>query len=157
MGLDQKVEVAYLLSQSKHPTRIIGCRSQVAGDHVILSIAAQRDEQSGDVADACRYFCGAGERCRYLRVAEAPRWHEANAKGVLQGDFAIMAGGRIRQAGEEPKARPQMALRLDMSRLLHRPLPGLQPIVDRLLDAPRLGQVARNQLGLGCRGKPCWV
>jgi hypothetical protein len=136
--------------------RIIGGRSQVAGDHVILSITAQRDEQSGDVADACGYFCGAGERRRYLRVAEAPRWHQANPKGVLQVDFAIMAGRRIRQAGEDLKARPQMALGLDMSRLFHRPLPGLQPIVDRLLDAARLGQMVRNQLGLDCPGKPCF-
>ena len=115
MSLDQEVAVAYLLSQSKDPMRIIGSGSQVAGDHVILSITAQRDEQSGDVADACGYFCGAGERRRYLRVAEAPRWHQANAKGVLQGDFALGACGRFWQASEEVDTHPQMTLGLDIS------------------------------------------
>jgi hypothetical protein len=63
-------------------------------------------------------------------------------------DFAMMARRRFWQGSEEFEAHPQMTLGLDMSRALHRALASLQPIIDRLLDAARLGKVVCDQLGL---------
>ena len=95
--------------------RVVTSRSQVAGDHVVLPFAAQRNEQSSVVVDACADFSGAIESGRHLRVAKAPSWHEAYAERVLQGDFAMMARRRFWQAGEETEADPKMTLGLDMS------------------------------------------
>ena len=101
-------------------------------------------------------FSGAGESRRHLRVAKAPRWHEANAERVLQGDFAKIACRRFWQINEQFYALPQMTLGLDIGRTLHRALASLEPTIDRLLDAGRLGIVVSKQLWLDNCGKLCF-
>ena len=49
-----------------------------------------------------------------------------------------------------------MTFGLDMSRALHRALASLQPIFDRLLDAPRLGKVVGNKLWRDRCGRLCF-
>src|ERR1700747_3362540 len=100
--------------------RIVTSRSQVAGDHMVLALAAQRDEEPSVVVHACADFSGAIESSRHLWVAKAPSWHEAYAERVLQGDFAMMARRRFWQAAEEVEAKPQMTLGLNIRCVLHR-------------------------------------
>ena len=71
----------------------------------------------------------------------------------MQRDFAAMARHRLGQGGEQFQALAKMALGLDMGRTLHRALAGLEPAIDRLLDAACLGVVVGEQLGLGDFGK----
>jgi hypothetical protein len=66
---------------------------------VVLPLAAQRYEQSSVVVDACTDFSGAVESGRHLRVAKAPRRHEAYTERVLQGDFTMMARQAIDSFG----------------------------------------------------------
>jgi hypothetical protein len=156
MGLDQEIAVADLLSYRKDASRIVTCPSHVPRDHVVLSFAAQRDEQSQVILYPCADFSGASESRRHLWVAKAPRRHEANAERVLEIDFAMMARRRFWQASDEVQANPQMTLGLDMSRALHRALTGFEPIVDCLFDAARLSKVVSNQLWRDGCGKLCF-
>src|SRR5258706_11158346 len=111
---DEEPWVVYLLGESQNVTGLIARGSQIPRNHLILSLAAQGNEQAPGVALPLGNGRRSREGIRYLRIAEASRRHQAYAQCVLKGYFQAVARHPVGHGVQDCQSRPQVAVRLDI-------------------------------------------